>query len=36
MFVPNVMAIDPIVVETFHSKTQMSTSWWTRGKVRGS
>lgn len=25
---PNVMTIDSIIVETFHYKTQISTSWW--------
>ena len=36
MGVPNVMAIHPIVVETFHSKPQTSTSWWRGVKVGGS
>ncbi len=36
MSVSNDMPIFPILLEIFHSKTQMSTSWWHYRKGQGS
>lgn len=33
MFIPNFIAINLIVVDTFHSKAQMSVSCWLYGEV---